>query len=318
MTPRRTLTTLLVAFVILVASARAVTDRVIEKTFATHAGAIVHADTFSGGIHVTASGDTKVHVSVRQTVAADDNEAARALLAELEIVLRQTNNWGVHLEVTPRRHMRWVWQNWSPAALAIEIAVPPRCRLELRTGEGAITVDSIAGNISATTASGTIFIGEIDGAIAAANGHGDISVTAATGGLSLTAKSGNILIGRSDGTATLAAVDGVIDVQAARGPVLARGDRSDITVGFVHPLREPSALETDGGDVTVCLDPRSGVSLDARSSKLGTVRIRNLEFTAAKGTPHKSAFVGTLNGGGPLVKIRAGGGNARINGVPSI
>ncbi len=300
------------------ARAQAVIDRVIDKTFEVKSGVTVNADTFSGGITVTASDDARVHVLVRQTVEATDEKAAEALLAKLDVTLEQAKDGGIVLKITPRHAVRWTWQNWSPAALVIELSVPRSCQLDLRTGEGGVTVGALKGNVSARTAAGAIFIGEIEGEVAATNTRGDVSVTACTGALKLLAKNGNVLIGRSGGRAELSAVDGVIEVQAARGAVIARGNRTDIKISFVHPLTEASDLKADGGDVTVGFDPRSAATLNARASKFGSVRVRDLDVTVVKGKPGESTLTGTLNGGGPLIKLRASGGQVRLNAVPSL
>lgn len=299
--------------------ARAVIDRVVDKTFAFKSGvAELNADTFSGSITVTPSDEPQLRVLVRQTVEASDEKAAEKLLASLDVKLDQRADGVVALKITPKHSMRWTWQNWSPASLAIEISAPRSSRLELRTGEGDVTVGSIKGHIGVRTDAGALFIGETDGEIVAANMRGDISVTACTGPLRLLAKSGNVLVGRSGGRADLSAVDGLIEVQAARGPVKARGNRSDIKVSFVHPIIESSDLNADGGDVTVGFDPRIAATINARASKFGSVRVRDLAISPAKGKPGDSLMTGTLNEGGPLIKIRASGGNVRINSVPSL
>jgi len=310
---------LLLALTVFVLPAQAVIDRVIDKTFDVKSGAItVRAETFSGGITVTPSDEPQVRVTVRQTVEATDEKAAEKLLAGLDVSLEQSAADVVVLKIHPRHAVRWTWQNWSPASLAIEIRTPHSCHLDLQSQEGAITVAALKGNVRARTAAGTIFIGEIDGEIAATNGRGDISITACNGPLKLLAKNGNVLIGRSGARAELSAVDGLIEVQAARGPVIARGNRTDIKVSFVHPLQEASDLNADGGDVTVGFDPRSAATLNARASKFGSVRVRDLTITPVKGKSGDSALTGTLNGGGPLIKIRASGGNVRLNAVPAL
>jgi hypothetical protein len=310
---------LFIALMGLPSPAHAVIDRVIDQTFVAKPGfAAITADTFSGGITVKSSDGPHMRVLVRQTVESMDERAAEALLAKLDVQLEQTADGVVRLKISPRHAVRWTWQNWSPAALALEITVPRVCALDLRTGEGAINVGAIQGKVGARTISGAIFIGEVDGEITATNTRGDIAVTACTGALKLLAKNGNVLVGRSGGRAELSAVDGIIEVQAARGAVIARGNRTDIKVSFVHPLKEPSDLDADGGDVTVGFDPRSAATINARASRFGSVRVRELDLAVANGKSGESALTGTLNGGGPLIKIRASGGQVRLNSVPSL
>ena len=299
-------------------SAAAVIDRVIDKTFAAKSGLTVNVETFSGGIVVTTSDDPHVRVLVRQTVEATDEKAAEKLLASLEVKLAQSPDGAVALKITPLHATRWTWQDWSPAALAIEIEAPRSCRLDLRTGEGDITVGAVRGGVVARTTAGAIFIGEVEGDITATDGRGDIAITACTGSLKLLSKNGNVLVGRSGTRAELSAVDGLIEVQSARGAIMARGNRSDIKVNFLHPLTQSSDLNADGGDVTAGFDPRSAATINARSSRFGSVRLRDIEIAVTKGNPGSPALTGTLNGGGPLIKIRASGGQVRLNAVPSL
>jgi hypothetical protein len=310
---------LLLAFAFFALPAHAVIDRIIDKTFTAKSGGIaIHADTFSGGIKVTTSDDPRVRVLVRQTVEATDEKAAEKLMASLEVSLDQSTDGSIALKITPRHAMRWTWQSWSPVALAIELTVPRACELRVRTGEGDIQVDSLRGDIVADTDRGAIFIGEVDGDIVAGSGRGDVAVTACSGTLQLETKNGNLLVGRCGGPTQLLAVDGTIDVQAAKGPVFARGDRADIKVSFLPSIRATSDLESFGGDVTVGLDPACAVSIEARSSNFGRVRVRDLDFETSKGSSEKSKVTGTLNGGGPTLKIRASGGNVRLNRVPAL
>jgi hypothetical protein len=307
------------ALLLLASTARAVVERVLDQSFPLSTGrASVQVDAFVGEIKVAAGDTQNIRVQIRQTVTTDDSAVAEAAIAGIEFKLEQGSDGRVSVRIEPRHRMRWTWQNWSPVALMLEITVPHACDLQLRTGDGAIQVDRLRGDIVAETDRGAIFLGEIQGDVVADSLRGDVSVTACNGTLQLEAKSGNILVGRSWGPAQLLAVDGVIDLQAATGPVFARGDRADIKVNFLPSGRTASNLESSGGDVTVGFDPACTFTIDARSSPFGFVRIRDLELKTASGNVEKTRVTGMLNGGGPVLKIRAGGGSVRLNRVPSL
>jgi hypothetical protein len=308
----------LFALLIFSPPARAVMDRVVDQTFSVKTPVNISVETFSGGILVTTSDSPQLRVVVRQTVEAIDEKAAAQMLAKLELKLAQFPDGSVRLKIRPLHAVRWTWQNWSPAALSIEMSVPRDCQLDLRTEQGAVTVGAVRGVVSARTAVGALFIGEVEGDITATNLRGDIAVTACSGGMKLLSKNGNILVGRTAGRTELSTVDGVIEIQAARGAVIARGNRSDIKVTFAHPLLHPADLKADGGDIAVGFDARTAATLNLRASKFGSVRVRDLDLTTVTGKPGESALTGTLNGGGPLIKVRASGGQVRVNNVPSL
>lgn len=299
-----------------VTSASAVVERLVEKTFTASAGVEIKASTFSGSISVTSAETDEVQVRVRYTFEGDDEQAADAQLAKIDVGIAQSTD-AVTVEIKYRNALRWAWEAWPPAAIAVQISVPRACRLDLRTREGGITVGAVDGAVIARTLSGPVFIGEIGGAVTASSERGDVSVTACSGGLQLETGFGNLLVGRAGGRTALTGKGGAIEVQRASGPVFADGDGADLKVGFVHPITEASDLRASGGDVVVSFDPRSACTIDAGSSRWGAVRIRALPLTIAKGGEGTPALAATLNGGGPVIKIRASGGSVRLNGVPA-
>lgn len=294
----------------------AVIERLTEKTFAATAGVEIKASTFSGSISVVPSETDEVHIRVRHAFDGDDEKAADAQLAKIDIAIAQSKD-GVTLEIKYRNALRWAWETWPPAAIAVEIKAPRTCRLDLRTREGGITVGAMAGVVVARTLSGPVFIGEFEGAVTASSERGDVSVTACTGELKIETGSGNLLVGRAGARAELRGKGGAIEVQRASGAVIAEGDGADLKVGFVHPVFQASELHASGGDVIVNFDPRSACTIDAGSSRWSTVRVRALPLAITKGGDGTPALSATLNGGGPAIKIRASGGGVRLNGVPA-
>ena len=298
------------------APASAVVERLVEKTFTAPAGVEVKASTFSGSISVTSAETDEVRVRVRYTFDGDDEQAADAQLAKIDVGIAQSKD-AVTVEIKYRNALRWAWESWPPAAIAVEISVPLAVRLDLRTREGGITVGAVNGAVIARTLSGPVFIGEVAGAITASSERGDVSVTACSGGLQLETGYGNLLVGRAGGRTKLTGKGGAIEVQRASGPVFADGDGANLKVGFVHPISQASDLHASGGDVVVNFDPRSACTIDAGSSRWGNVRVRELSLSITKGGEGTPTLAGTLNGGGSAIKIRASGGSVRLNGVPA-
>jgi hypothetical protein len=307
----------LLILIFALARAEAAVERVVEKTFPVEIGAALKIDTAQGPIRVGSSDRNEIRVVVRQVfdVATESEADARAQQLELRFnVLGGT----VNIVAQYRRSMRWAWESWPPVALTYEVIVPRDCNLELRSRDGDITVGSLRGSVRVHTERGMIFIGETEGGITASSGRGDVAVTACTGDLVLSAQAGNVLVGRAGGVVNVQGSGGTIEVQNARGRVEAVGDNADLKIGFAGSLTTGSELRASGGDVVVTFDPKSAFDVVARASAFGEVRVRDLPLAISSGAAGSSRLEGRLNGGGPVVRISASGGNVRLGGAVAV
>jgi hypothetical protein len=294
-------------------SAQAAIERTVEKKFPVKADASVQIDTCQGVIRVEASPDNQIHVLVRETMDVEDEAAADKRLQDLDLQIEQFGA-VVSVKARYRRTVRWAWESWPPVALSYVVKIPGACSLDLVTLEGDITIGHVNGSVKLRTGSGAIFAGEVKGSIQATSLRGDVSVTACSGELTLTAKSGNIIVGRASGVTKLSGSGGLIEVQNARGNLSIDADGADIKVGFVHPCTESTELKASGGDIEAIFDTRSACTIRANSSRFGQVKLKNFPGAVESGKAGSSRIIATLNGGGPLVKIDASGGNVKLTG----
>ncbi|MFT3868944.1 MAG: DUF4097 family beta strand repeat-containing protein [Nibricoccus sp.] len=291
----------------------AAVERTVEKSFSVATGALLKIDTVQGAIRIELSPDNQIHVLVREGMEVDDEAAADKRLKDLDLRLEQVDG-TVSVKARYLRAVRWTWQSWPPVTLSFVVKVPRACNLDLVTTEGDITIGNLDGSIHARTEAGAIFTGEVKGAVQATSLRGDISVTACSGELTITAKSGNVTVGRPGGLTKISGSGGLIEVQNARGNLRVDADGADIKVGFAHPCTESAELRAAGGDIEVILDTRSICTIRANSSRFGQVKLKNFPGAIESGEAGSSHVVATLNGGGPLVKIDASGGNVRLTG----
>ncbi len=294
---------------------KAAVERVVEKTFAVTPGITLKVDTCQGVIRIEPSSvDNQIHVLVRQTINADNDAAADKRVQELDLRFEQTSTL-IKVRARYRRAARWAWESWPPVALAYVVKVPHDCNVDLSTPEGDITVCSLKGSVLARARTGTIFAQEIDGTVQASSTRGDVSVTACTGALTLSTKLGNIIVGRANGLTKIDASGGLIEVQNARGQLHVDADGADIKIGFAHPLIQSADLRAAGGDIEAVFDPRSAGTLMVNASSFGAVKVKNLPLKLESGKTGSARVVGTLNGGGPKISIKASGGNVRLTGL---
>jgi DUF4097 and DUF4098 domain-containing protein YvlB len=163
----------------------------------------------------------------------------------------------------------------------------------LETGGGSIQVERCAGRVKASTGGGSIDLGDIGGPVEMETGGGSIRLSSAKGPVRAETGGGSIELN---------------GVPSARAETAAGG----ITVKFVAANGEhhDSELETAAGDITVYLAPNVNISVRASIEVANGHSIRS-DFPDIRATteggdygPKTVTAEGSLNGGGPVLKVR--------------
>jgi len=284
-------------------------QRFEEQAFAVQPGCTVRLETYRGQIKVVAGGTDEVRVSVALDLPETKSGGAQAVLAAFTLTAAATGNEVRLCARNPRdRDVRFAWEDAARPRMVFTVTVPEHCHLDLQTRDGSITVDPLRGHMRARSETGTITFRRIDGTIDAATRTGDVVVSRCTGAVRLKTIQGNVLIGTVGGQARLETLDGDIEVQTAYGAVEAATSSGDVSAGFAR-MPGQSQLRTSRGDIHAMVNPAERFSLLA-SAGLGRVTSR-LELAAAGGK-RRGKLSGQYQGGGPLLDLKAGGGNVLI------
>ncbi|WP_306319039.1 MULTISPECIES: DUF4097 family beta strand repeat-containing protein [unclassified Streptomyces] len=130
---------------------------------------------------------------------------------------------------------------WS-TALAVDITVPARSRLNLRTGSGSIAVAGTAAAASLTTGSGSLDVERSEGDTALDTGSGSIAAGHLLGNGRLRTGSGSVGVGTVEGEVSVQAGTGQIAVgRLASGALDAFTSSGEIRIG----VRAGVAAEVD-------------------------------------------------------------------------
>jgi DUF4097 and DUF4098 domain-containing protein YvlB len=201
--------------------------------------------------------------------------------------------------------------------------------VRISSGGGAITAASIGGEAGFTTGGGEIYVQEALGPVRASTGGGNIRVDRAAGPVTASTGGGLIDVLEAPGPVTAETGAGSIKVRAAKGAQCESGGGSIQLLGVFGSLRaatgmgsiiaelaigkplEDSVLSTAAGDITVFIPSNLAVTIQAISDSRGYQRIVSdfpeiralVESRAGRAEAH-----GTLNGGGPMLKLTASGG----------
>jgi hypothetical protein len=169
----------------------------------------------------------------------------------------------------------------------------------LQTGGGSIHVDKCTGEVKAETGGGSIDLGDIGGGVAMETGGGTLKVSSASGPVKGETGSGNIELWGVP-SAHVETGSGAITAKFIRG--------GDGTSG--------SELETGVGDITVYLVSNVNLtiraSIEAANGQQIVSDFPEIKIASEGGGqwgPKLVSAEGTLNGGGPVLKVRTTMGN---------
>ena len=156
----------------------------------------------------------------------------------------------------------------------VRVTVPRRYNVTLKTAaSGDIHVDNLMGTVSAEVLDGSLHLGKIQGVVSGkTSGSGDITLKGCQSSVNLTAALGNI--------------------------------RAEMTTQPQHPW---TLHTSESGEIDIALHPDIAVNVDAQTHG----KISN-DFSIQPHGDIESRLNGTINGGGPLLKLRAAAGEIRL------
>lgn len=289
--------------------AHAKIERVVEKSFPVNGAGTLRVETQGGGIRVSASTDSVVRVTARQTIKASTEAEADELLKKLEFTLRQDGNDVRIVSKYERMSSAFHFGSWPPVQVDFVITVPASFATELNTSGGGITVGDLNGKAELRTSGGSIKLGKMGGPVDARTSGGNITLDAANGSVDLKTSGGSITVGQVAGRADVSTSGGSIKIESASGVVRAHTSGGSIRARIAGALADECSFGTSGGSVHVTVDKTAAFRVDASTSG-GGVDAEGLAVTIEKTS--RSRLAGAVNGGGPLLKLRSSGGGITL------
>jgi DUF4097 and DUF4098 domain-containing protein YvlB len=293
------------------AAVQAKITRVVEKTFTVQPGGNFKASTQGGDILIRTADVTTVHILAKQVIRAGSEQEADEILTKLSLTMEQSGN-DVTAEAKYEKRTGGSWfGSWPPVNVSFEVTVPKNFNLTLNTSGGDIQAQSVRGNVRARTSGGNLTFDRVDGEIDAHTSGGDIVLKEGTARAKLGTSGGNIEVDRAGGLTEVSTSGGDITINSVAQLVSATTSGGNVRATLTEPLKQDTLLSTSGGDVRVRVVKGAGFELDASTSG-GDVRAEGLTLTIAKGGVGKSRLAGTVNGGGPRLKLRSSGGDITV------
>jgi DUF4097 and DUF4098 domain-containing protein YvlB len=271
---------LAIALVLMIAGPASAAEKTFDRTFTVSAGGSLKVE--ADGADVRVSGNDSNQVVVHM-VYRGSQESADSM--KLDAVQKDDT-----VDVTMRRAKR-SWLSWigSSSEGTVEVTVPRRFAVDVRTGGGGITLRDTVGAATLNTSGGDV---------TARNLTGNIELRTSGGTILAESIRGDVDADTSGGDVRLMQIDGVIRGNTSGGSVRCalKGANRGITA------------TTSGGDVELLLPRATAGNLEATTSG-GQIKT---EIPVTTTTVKEGRLEGPVNGGGPLIKAHTSGGNIAL------
>lgn len=299
-----------IGFVLTVPVLHAV-QRVEQWVYPVQPGSTLKVDTYRGLINVLPEGVDEVKVTVGMSIDTDRINEAREVMEGFELKATTVEKELQLVARNPRdSNVRFEWTKQPRPTVEITIHVPKNMHLNLTTSDGNLTVGNLDGSVRARADMGTIFLRRIEGDVDARTNFGDVIVSRCMGKVDLRSMQGSIRVGTVGGRATLETVSGDIEIMSAYAEVMAETEEGNVSAGFAQ-VPAASKIRTAVGNIFARVNPDQAFSLQA-SSTWGRVISKFTSNGATGERSSRSRLADQHNGGGPLIKLKASGGNVTI------
>ena len=317
----------------------------IVQTFPVAANGKLTINADCGGIDIQSTEDDTVSLRIQRAAQLKADRRAAEILKNLDVqITHEASDVKIEAKFTGDAK-RWQKRK-NDLDVHFDIRVPRHYHLDLQTASDDISVANVTGDVNVETFRAGLRLQGINGRIDATTSIGNIELKAFNGDAVLQTKGGNITLAdgsgdvkaktsggnvqavqitgavngqTSGGNVTLRGCKGGADLKTAGGsievendgPVLAKTSGGSIRCQLQKASTNQSLLldlETMGGSVNVSLVPDIAATVEAKVLG-GSVTTEFPVTTEASGTVKPDQLQGTINGGGPLLKLRSVGGN---------
>jgi hypothetical protein len=260
-------------------------DATFDKTLNVSGNVQLEVSTGSGYVHVTPGSDNQVHIvghvhANRGWLGGSSDDAVKRVIDNPPI---QQSGSTVRVG---QMHESWL----NHVSIDYDITTPKSTKLKAESGSGDLKATSIGGGTRLETGSGSINGDDLGGDTYLQTGSGDIRVNLTTGG--------NVTAGAGSGSIRLSGVKGGLKAETGSGDVSIAG----------QPV-EAWKIEAGSGSIDLNLGG-SKYTLDAET---GSGSIHTDQPITLQGSLEKHHITGSVNGGGPTVKVETGSGSVRIH-----
>ena len=318
----------------------------IEKAFSVKAGGSLTIVSEFGAIEIQTAEQNEVAVVITKESKFKLVGTIQEVLEDFEVAFEHEGP-DVRIEGAFKRGREHWQKKLNRLKIRFLITVPQQYNVDLDTSSGGISVADLDGNVRARTSGGSLRFGNITGtvwgrtsggsikltscesqaelktsggSIEVVNVAGDVRAQTSGGSLRLGEIQGSIWGKTSGGSIKVARCNGGVDVQTSGGSIRLESVGGDVNAktsgGSIHAAmttqpQDECSFRTSGGGITVMLIPDIAVDVEAET-RGGHVSTDFVVKSTLQGKVPKNRLEGSINGGGPLLKLRTSGGNIHL------
>jgi hypothetical protein len=292
-----------------------------ERSFDVTGPAVLDVSTIRGKIEVTVGEPGRIVVAGTATVRVDWNVPANAAdlarrVADNPPIQRE----GQTLKLRPPSDAA----EQRAVTVSYQVRVPPETEVATVSESGATSVRGVSGSVAIRTQSGAIEVMQLKGAAIVTTGSGSVTVDNVAGSLTVTTSSSGITARSIEGNLRVRTNSGEVEVALS-----GEGD-ADIETGSsairLSGIRGAVIAATRSGHVTLHGVPRRDWTVTAGSGSIDVVTASVVPFmldasgggsvkvvgATVQGSVSKRKVVGSIAGGGPLMKVASRSGSVVV------
>ena len=273
-----------------------------NKAYTVSGRAQVRVETNDGSVQTTTSDSKQVEFRVTYNGYELDKN--------LHIDSHQDGD-SVQINARVNGHWGFSWGGHN-RGLKIEVRMPKDADLEVDTGDGSVTTQTINGRLKIHTGDGSVRADQVSGDVDIDTGDGSITVSGAKGDIRLRTGDGHIEARNLDGKVDAYSGDGHITLDGRMDALNVKtGDGSiDARIRPGSKIDSGWSIRTGDGSVDVVLPAELQANIEA-STNDGHISM-GIPLMV-EGTFSNSQIHGKMNGGGQPIVIHTGDGSIRLS-----
>ncbi len=272
---------------LLVSATLLAADHNFERTLNTGGSPNVAVSTGSGYIHLRPGSDGQIHIAAHLKAGngwfgGSDVESRIEQIVRDPPILQNGNDITIG-----ERHSSDRYRNIS---IDYEVTLPQGSSIEASTGSGDVELQDVGARFKGSSGSGSV---------RARNLHGPANLETGSGDIELNENApGDVRAQTGSGSVRLNGISGGLKAGTGSGDIEVHGTPAS-----------DWKLDTGSGDVRLTLGPSARFNLSAST---GSGSIRTEQPIAMQGELNHHHVTGSVNGGGPTVRISTGSGDVDI------
>lgn len=278
-----------------------------EKKFVVQPGGLLSFDADLAHGEVVTGDYESVLVQFMSYYKVETAEEVEALQNKISIEMSQSGN---TVKVTVKYADDGKQTDRDKIRLNFKVHIPRKFNLDLRTG-GSARVDDLDGTAKVSTLGGSLTMENVSGSLTASTKGGSLTIKNVGADLEARCEGGSATIGKVDGRVVATTEGGSLSIKEATVAIDATVNGGSVTAYLPKSPSSDCKITANGGGIDLRLGESIAVTIDAACTA-GSI-MSDFKIAAKQGGTNSNQLKGDMNGGGPVLILRATAGSIHLN-----